>query len=138
MSKKLKTRLIQYGISCSISALFVGIYVGTSGFGTLALQQKYLVLADAFTIPGLLMIFSGGLSWLGGMGAFDGIVYIMKYVGSMLIPGKAYWREKYGDFLEARRAKRGGFGVSFLFITGAVCLGLTLLFVWLFYRAYPV
>ena len=138
MSKTLKTRLIQYGVCLAITGIFMGIFIGSSGFGTLTLQQKYLVLADSLTIPGLMMVFSGGLSWLARDGVFDGIVYIGRYVVSMLIPGKAYWRQKYGDFIAQRRDKRSTMSVSFLFISGGVCLGLALLFIWLFYRAYPV
>lgn len=136
MSKQAKLRLIKYGTTGVVCALMAAGHVFASGFGGLDTMGKYLVLCDAFTIPGLLMIMLGAMMWISSKGGLDAISYIMSYVVSMLIPGKKHLRQNYGDYVAEKSEKRIS-GYGFFFVVGGVCMALTLVFLMLFYSAYP-
>ena len=128
-----KGKWISYAIAGGICLLMAAAYALSYDLGALGWKDRYLVLCDAFTLPGMLMLAAGGIGWLAYQGALDGVTYILRYVASMLIPGKAYWRGNYRDFLDAQQEKRRG-GYGFLLITGLVCMVITGIFLVLYFQ----
>ena len=132
MSERNKTLLLKYGITGGVCLLMVAAHL--IGANVLELKGADLVrvLSDAFTVPGLLCIFSGLMIWLGNEGTFDGVGYVLSYAFHALLPGPWNKRESYKEYLE-RKSGRKPLGYSFLLITGAVFLAVSLVFTVLFH-----
>lgn len=135
MSDTAKTNLLKYGLSGGTCAAMVVIYAWLRDFGTLPLVEKYLVLCDGFTLPGVLFLALGCMIWISAQGALDGIGYVVSYAVKMLIPGKKEEQERYYDYVERRREKRVK-GYGFLFVVGGVCMVFVAVFMILFYSVY--
>ena len=136
MSDTLKKNLIKYGISGAIALvlayLFILFRMDLDQLPQLEAVERYLLLCDAFTVPGILFLMSGLMMTFTNMGALDGVGYVTGNGLKMLIPGAGRKAETYGDYLERRQNKKiTGFG--FLYITGLVCLAISLVFMILFY-----
>lgn len=111
-----------------ITLLLSWIYLRPRNFAEAVLQERFLLLCDALTIPGLLMILSGALLWVSNEGAFLGVSYVVRIAVFALIPGKRKdGYEKYGDYVECKSQKKIG-GYSFLFWSGLVAMGFAVVF----------
>ena len=139
MSSPLKKNLIKYGVTVALSFglafLFVYLRVDFKNPAETELVEWYRILCDAFTIPGLLLLMFGCLMSLSNAGAMDGLGYAVVNGLKMLIPGGALKMERYKEYLERRRANRVR-GYGFLYIVGAVCMAIALIFMILFYGIY--
>lgn len=80
--------------------------------------QIYLNLADAFTIPAVVMLMVGLLLWVSSSGGFDMIGYGLKRAKDAFIPSK-YIHEQYYDY-KMRKNKKRIKGYSFMFISGGI------------------
>lgn len=138
MSKTAKTRLVSYIIAFLIGGLIAFFVASNYGFSEAQSNMgRYRILCDACTIPGVVLICCGILSWIADQGTFDSLAY----AGRSLL--RIFHREerhvRFYDFVEERREKRaqkekGHF--LFLIVTGAVFLAAALVFMLLFYRLY--
>ena len=134
MNKQASSLLKKYLSAFLIGAVCVYAYAASREAGTLSGAALYRVLADAFTIPGLLMVCFGLLLVFSNEGALDGVGFGVSHMIAMLIPGKAAGkRETYLEYVERKRANRAkGFG--FILITGAVYLAAAGVFILLYYH----
>ena len=85
------------------------------------LAEKYYNLADAFTIPSVIMLMVGALVWVSSQGTFDMLGYGFKKAKDAFIPSPKYTHEKFYDYkmrLDKKRAK----GYGFMFISGGIYL----------------
>ena len=139
MRTPLSKALIKYGISLGISFVlaFFFVYMRVDFANPAATEPAdwYLILCDAFTIPGLLFLMLGCMMTLSSQGALDGVTYVLKNAVRMLIPGAALKMERYYEYVEYKRANRAK-GYGFLYVTGLVCMGFALIFMVLFYSIY--
>ena len=95
----------------------------------------YLVLCDAFTIPGLLALMFALLLSVSNTGALDGVGYVAINALKMLIPGAARNMERYNEYVERRRANRAtGFGM--LYVTALIFMALSAVFLVLFFSVF--
>ncbi len=138
MNDKLKSNLLKYGITVLIGAIMVWLTLSLHGYEEAATAaERYRILSDAFTIPGVIFVFCAVLVMVANKGAFEGISYIFGYAFQMLIPGAAGGkREKYGDYVERKRSKGQAKGFGFLFIVGLVFIAVSVVFIALFYANY--
>ena len=133
MSKQARIRLIKYGAAAVFVGIMAYIYIAERDFAGAALVEKYWILCDAFTIPGILLIMFGSLVWVSNMGALDGIGYALAYLGRSLIPGMGgRTDEKYADYVERKREKPIR-GYGFLLISGCITMAVALVFMALFF-----
>ena len=103
-------------------------YVSFRNSWNISLQDRYRLLCDAFTIPGLLMILSGALLWVSNEGAFRGVSYCVRLAVFALIPGKRKdGYENYGDYVE-RKGQKKVHGYAFLFWNGLATMTVALIF----------
>ena len=134
-----KKNLIKYGVSVSLSLLlaffYVYVRVDFADPGATALVEWYRIICDAFTIPGLILLMLGCLMSLSNTGAMDGLGYVVSIALKMLIPGGGLKMERYKEYLERRRANRVR-GYGFLYLVGAGCMMVSLVFMALFYSVY--
>ncbi len=135
MNKKLRSILLKYGITILIGAAMVWLVIRGYGYSEAATAaQRYRILSDAFTIPGVIFMLCALLVLVSNKGAFEGISYIFGYAIQSLVPGLGgRSREKYGDYVERKRQKGGVRGYGFLFFTGLAFLIVSIVFIALFY-----
>lgn len=133
MSSKAWIRLIKYSCSIAFVALLGLLYLNTQDYKDASQLDQYRLLCDAFSVPGVLLIMFGAMVWASNEGALLGVGYVLRYAIFSLIPGKRLERdEKYGDYV-ARKCENKVSGYGFLFYTGLVSLGISLVFMVLFY-----
>ncbi len=135
MSKRLKTLLVKYGCCCAFVGLLAWFYIDQRPFSGADLVDQYLMLSDAFTIPGVILVMAGCLMWVSTTGFFDGVSYAAGAAIRALIPGGRANEEKYVDYIERKRENRVK-GYGFLFIAGLVTLAISAVFMVLYYRLY--
>ena len=134
MSKPLRT-LIKYGVAIASCLAIGGYYLAGRDFMAQERQNRYRLLSDAFSLPGLLCLFSGVGIWLSNEGAFNGLTWVVTYTIKSLIPIARDPRESYGDYVVRQRGKQvSGFG--FLIIVGIVMIAISLVFLYLFNSMY--
>lgn len=137
MKKQLTALLLKYGITGGIGLAMTLSVLDLHGFSeAVSAMDRYRILSDAFTIPGVVILLCGVLVLVANEGAFEGISYTLSYAVRMLIPGLHRNPEKYRDYVERRREKGGVKGYAFLFITGAVFSAIAIVFIALFYTEY--
>lgn len=124
---------ITFVVSGAISATVYSLH-GTSGSSSLA--DKYRVLCDAFTIPGVILLMLGLLVWVSTTGTLDGITYVFSWLWARIFPaGAARKREKYYEYVDRKKKNRSK-GYAFLFICGAIFMAAALIFMGLFYHEF--
>lgn len=133
MSKKVKTALLKYTCCGAFVALSVALYLGLQDFENADAVNKYRLLCDAFSVPGVLLVMFGALVWASNEGALLGVSYVVRFAVFSLIPGKRLQREeKYGEYVERKRDQKTT-GYGFLFYSGLVSLAVAAVFLVLFY-----
>lgn len=134
MKKSPTAWLLKYGITSIVGALMAWATIELHGYADAATAlERYRILADAFTIPGVVLMLCYVLVAVANEGAFEGISYALSYAVTMLIPGANKKHERYGDYV-ARKRERGGIrGFGFLFFVGAAYFVVALIFIALFY-----
>lgn len=80
--------------------------------------QKYLNLADAFTIPSVVMLMLGVLVWISTTGSFDALGYAFNRAKEAFIP-TIYKHEQFYDY-KVRKDKKRKKGYGFMFISGGI------------------
>lgn len=135
--KNWKSILLKYGITAFIGGLMVYGVISFHGLSSAQTNVEiYRILADAFTIPGVVILLCGVLVAIANEGAFEGLSYVASYAIKMLIPGTGKQHEKFGEYVERRREKGGVKGYGFLFVTGGIFMVIAIVFIALFYSVY--
>ena len=134
MSRSQKATLIKYLLTVAAGGGLAYLYISLRDFAAASQMEKYRMLCDAFTIPGILLLSIGILIAIANEGAFNGIGYALSYLAKALT-FRGGRQEKYYDYVERKRERRAT-GYGFLFITGAGFMALALIFMILFYRLY--
>lgn len=131
MSEERKVKLIEYGVSFCVGIAMAVCYMVC--YDVLSLEGKDLlrILCDAFTIPGLLLIFAGLMLWLSNEGALDGVGYVVSHAFHMLMPGTAHKGESYKAYKERKHEKKP-LGFAYLIVTGLVFTAVAVVFLILF------
>ena len=138
MSKRAKVNLLKYGLAIVLVIALAVTFLVTNPIAGKPLDDQYRILSDAFSVPGLLLIFTGLFILVNNAGALDAISYCLSIAISALIPGKRiHGVEKYADYVERRRGKTIT-GYSFLFVVGGAALAVSILFVVLFESVHVV
>ena len=135
MDEKLISTIKKYAIAFVVMGIFTLGVLWLRGYGadTVA-QEKFLDLADAFSIPGVVMIMSGLLVWVASQGGFDMISYGLLRAKDSLIPGSKHNGEQFYDY-KVRQDKKRPKGYSFMFISGGIYLIPAIIFNILYYTA---
>ena len=137
MSERQKINLAKYGISIGFALMLIWLYCSSRDLFLQSAMERWRILCDAFTIPGLTFIMIGFLMMIAGEGFFDMLGYACSKAVGMFLPGRGFSEdgEKYYDYVQRKRGKRpSGFG--FLFVVGGILMAFALLFMFLFYRVY--
>lgn len=128
----MKKQLIRYSVTVGIGAAMVALFLYLQEFNNAATSEIRLrMLADAFTIPGVILMLLAGLIWVASDGFFDGLTYSVRWLAS-LIPFTKIKDEKYYDY-KVRKSKKRAQGYSFIFYTGLGYFLIAVVLIVLFY-----
>lgn len=125
--------LWKYLICFGIMGIFTAGMLISLGFSfTNDLIDIYSNLADAFTVPGLLMVLVGALVWVSTTGFFDTLTFGVSILFKGLLPFKKGERfERFYDY-KARKDEKRLTGYGFIVISGAIFLVIGIIFTVLF------
>ncbi|MCH5184247.1 MAG: DUF3899 domain-containing protein [Oscillospiraceae bacterium] len=135
-SKQVRRFFLKYGIAVAIGGLLSYFTCISHGFWeTDDLVERFKILADAFSIPGVVLALTGALVWVGNQQVFAGLTYAGGRMFHALIPfGRTREeRETYYDYVTRKREKGGVKGYGFLVHVGIAYFLLSLVFFVLFY-----
>lgn len=132
---KRKNSFIKYGMTVLIGGLIVYTILVFHGYAyTSAPVEKYRILSDAFTIPGVVLMLCAALIRLSNEGIFDGISYALTYTIKMLIPGSGRTKqERYADYIQQKKENGKIRGYQFIFYTGTAFFSAAVFFLFLYY-----
>ena len=127
--------ILRYSITIAAAGLMSLLVLYLHSFwDATTLEQKYKILADAFTIPGVVLVMFAALIWVSSTGFFDGLTYAFTCFGGMLIPffRKGKEHQTYYDYKMSMKDKKAK-GYSFLFFVGILFVAISVVFIALFY-----
>ena len=131
----LRKNLIKYGLAVAIAgAMTVGYLAGHGYAADLPALDRYMMLCDAFTIPGVTLIMVAALVALSNEGSFTAIGYAVRYTVRRLIPGPGGRQETYAEYVERKTGQERIRGYGFLFHVGAVFFAVAMAYLVLFLR----
>ena len=127
-------RWVKYVFAISAAGGMAGIVLWSNDFGKAeGAWIRLKILADAFTVPGVLLMTAATLIWVASQGFFDGIGYAGRSVLRTVIPFLSMEDEKFYDYKQ-RRADDRIRGYSYLFYVGAAFFVVSLGFLAAYYR----
>lgn len=137
MKKKLKADLISSAVIAAVGLAVSYLYLYLHEFSNVeTLVEKYRMLSDCFTIPGVVFLMIGALIWISGLGALDGLGFVLHSLKIRLIPGARIDREEgYYEYVQKKREKKTKAYLPFLYV-GAFFTALGIIFIILFYQIF--
>ena len=135
MSKFWKS-VLKYGITLGIGLGMVFLTLHNYGYSYLeTAADRYKLLSDAFTIPGVVLICLGLLVWAANMDAFMGLKYVLTYAVRLFFPyGRFAKSESYYDYRTRMEARERKHGYAFLFVVGGALTAAAVVFMILFHQ----
>ena len=95
---------VRYAVTVALAALTAAGHLWLHGWSrTLPAEERYRILCDAFTVPGLMLVLIAALVALSNEGSFDALGYAVRYTVRRLIPGAGL---RQVSWLEAQRGTR--------------------------------
>ncbi len=120
MKEDSKNPLIKYAIAILAASSMSGVVLWLRDIGMAeTLADRYKILADAFTVPGVILMLFSGLIWVANDGFFDGLSYTFTRIGHMFLPFVKGKHQTYYDYKESKK-DRPKHPFFFLFAVGAV------------------
>ncbi len=110
-------------------------------FAASSARDVFRILADAFTIPGGLLLTTGLGIWILNQGGFDGLIYMTRVLfrtktqskeGS-ISENEEGRVEPYSEFIIKRHNAQQATGYSFIIVTAVVFLALAGVFIILYF-----
>ncbi len=127
--------LVTFGVALAVSILIICM----SNIGSVdSMAEKYKILANAFTIPGVILACFSGLLWVASDGFFDSITYSFSRIGGMFIPMFKSKHETFYDYKQRKkdkRAEKGSESFWFLFFVGLAFILISVIFIILYENA---
>lgn len=139
MKKETKNKVISYSIIVAVGLVMMFIFLRLRSYSELTSPaDRYRMLADAFTIPGITFLMFGSLIWVAGLGALDGLSFALRGLVRRLVPGSRLGsedNESYYEYIQKKRAKKTKAHMP-LILVGAVFTVLAIIFIVLFYQVF--
>ena len=119
-SKAVRIRLfIGYCVCIAIGVALVLLVMDNYGYADAETEaERYRILCDAFTIPGVTLMLSAGLVAMYNQGVFTGVTYALRRTKDILLPFLKTEYIKYPEYKRRKEQKKVRH-YSFLLITGA-------------------
>ena len=129
---KIKGIITKYFIALAVGAAMCLTVIYANDLATHTLVDKYRILTDAFSIPGIILIMVGALVYVSTEGFFDMLSYALGRFAKTLIPFSEKSKETFLEY-KTRKSQERFTGYSFLFFTGIAFLVVAGVFMILFY-----
>ncbi len=136
MKDEKKKLLIKYAVCFGAAMLITLVVFAINGFFTDSAAVNIQILADGFSVSGLLLILFAGLMFAGGEGAFIGIGFVLRNVVLAFIPMGRRHHEFYAQYRERKLEKLKKQSDSCLFVTGLCFLVIGIIFFAIWYTKY--
>lgn len=132
MRESTRQKCIAYGVSAAVAIVVTVAVSLRQGFSfSQPFRENCRDLCDGFFVAGMMMTGIGVLTLIASTGFFDIFAYGMVTLLSHFIP-RMGGGQKYYDYKMAREEGRKRPLRNMLYV-GLVCIGLSLLFLWLYY-----
>ena len=110
-------------------------------FAAASARDVFRILADAFTVPGGLLLAAGLGIWILNQGGFDGLIYMTRVLFRTKTQGKEGSIseneegrvEPYSEFIIKRHNEQQVTGYSFIIVTAVAFLALSGIFIILYF-----
>ncbi len=133
MKQENKTKLINYLICFGVAAAITLIVFAIKGFFTDSPGVNIQILADGFTVSGVLMTLFAGLMFVSGEGALLGVGFIMRSVLLFFIPAGRLKHETYAKYRERKLGKLKKASDHSVLFTGLAFLLIGIIFTAIWY-----
>lgn len=132
MKQENKSLLTKYIICFCVAALLTFIVFWIKGFFTDSIAVNVQILADGFTVSGLMFLMFAGLMFVSGEGGLIGITYVFRNVVLWFIPGGRLRQETYRDYRERKISKVNKSSDHCILVTGLAffAIGVILTVIW--------
>ena len=133
MKQHEKELLIKYITSFSIASLITLVIFAIESFSTQNIQGNIIpILADGFSVSGILMLSFFAMIFISNEGAFIGIGYIIKNIVQAFTPMGRKNHELYADYRERKLAEKKVSSEKSVLIIGLLFLtiGIIFTFIW--------
>lgn len=137
MKQENKSVWIRYLISFGIASLLtVGVFA-IQGFFTDSPAVNLQILADGFTISGLLLTLYAGMIFVSSQGALVGISYVFRnIILTWFVPMGRANHEQFGDYRERKMAELKKRNDVCVLLTGLLFLAIGIAFLVIWYVKY--
>lgn len=137
MKKVSVETIVKYVIAIAVGLLLSFYVMVANDFKNVTDEVVRLkLLADCFTVPGVVLIMVSAFCWLSSKGAMDFFGYALSGLFRRLLPGAQVKEpEKYYDYVMRKQENRKG-GYGFLAIVGLGFLLISIVFIVKFYQVY--
>ena len=133
MKQENRALLIKYSVCFGVASLIAFIVFWIKDFFGHSLAVNIQILADGFTVSGLLLTLFAGLLFVSGEGALIGISYILRNVVLAFVPMGRKRHELYAQYRERRLSELKRRNDSCILVTGLVFLLVGVLFTAIWY-----
>ncbi len=137
MKKENKALLIKYIVCFCIASLITVFVFGIKGFFGHSTAVNIQILADGFTVSGLLLSLFAGMMYISSEGALLGIGFVLRNVVLTFIPMGRMRHEKYADYRERKLGEmKGKPGDKSILVVGLVFLAVGIIFNVIWYTCF--
>ncbi|MGM9642151.1 MAG: DUF3899 domain-containing protein [Eubacteriales bacterium] len=102
MKKENKALLVKYIVCFAVASLITVAVFWYKGFFAHSLAVNIQILADGFSVSGLLLSLFAGMMFISGEGALIGIGFVLRNIVLAFIPLGRLRHEKYADYRERK------------------------------------
>lgn len=132
MKEETKVKLRNYAICFGIEILIAFLVIWSDGFFTHSAAVNLQIFADAFFVPGIMMMLFAGMMYVSGEGALIGIGFVMRNVVLAFMPMGRTRHERYADYRARKLGQAKKHDNSCILVSGLVFLfiGVVLTVIW--------
>ena len=128
MKKENKALLVKYVICFAIASLITVAVFWSKGFFAHSVRVNIQILADGFSVSGILMTLVAGMMFVSGEGALLGIGFVLRSVALTFIPMGRQKHEKYADYRERKLKEMKKTKDRSILVTGLLFLFIGIVF----------
>lgn len=127
-----KSLMLKYGVCFGVAALITVAVFWSKGFFTDSVAVNIQILADGFSVSGLLLTLFAGLLFVSGEGGFIGIGFVLRNVVQAFVPMGRKNHELYAQYRERKLGQLKKQGDHCVLVTGLIFLiiGIVLTAIW--------
>ena len=128
MKKENKALLVKYVICFAIASLITVAVFWSKGFFAHSVRVNIQILADGFSVSGILMTLVAGMMFVSGEGALLGIGFVLRSVVLTFIPMGRQRHEVYADYRERKLKEMKKTNDRSILVTGLLFLFIGIVF----------